>query len=79
MIITYCETGTLVSRRQCWRSLYSSYSTSVAWVGTFCKLGGNNGVEAGDDDNDHNDDDDGDVSIYSSPTGGGGGNLLQIW
>ena len=44
-----------MSRRQCWRKLYSSYSTAVAWVGTFCKLGDNNGVEAGDGDDDDDD------------------------
>ena len=54
IVIIFCETGTLVSRRQCWRKLYSSYSTAVAWVGTFCKLGDNNG-----DDDDGDDDDDG--------------------
>ena len=47
-----------MSRRQCWRKLYSSYSTAVAWVGTFCKLGDNNGVGADDDDDDGDDDDD---------------------
>ena len=52
IVIIFCETGTLVSRRQCWRKLYSSYSTAVAWVGTFCKLGDNNGVEADDEDDD---------------------------
>ena len=59
IVIIFCETGTLVSRRQCWRKLYSSYSTAVAWVGTFCKLGDNNGVGADDDDDDDDDDDGG--------------------
>ena len=53
-----------MSRRQCWRKLYSSYSTAAPWVGTFCKLGDNNGVEADDDDDDDdNDDDDDDCKL----------------
>ena len=64
IVIIFCETGTLVSRRQCWRKLYSSYSTAAPWVGTFCKLGDNNGVEAGDDDDGKLGDGAGDSSLH---------------